>query len=423
MSDLIFKCDFCPLEFANFRRRSIHVRATHFDADGTIPCDQCEHRATSMKALWFHKHQRHDFKPCPECGKVFQRGVLKKHIQAVHPDKAGGEFLSCEHCNYTTKVKKYFENHTMRCYAKFKDHIKKTNEDKTMYKCQECSSMYDSIKILVRHYMKEHKKLPPELSEARKVFMCDQCPDMYFTQKGLDKHVAKDHKQPNENGTEEPKPAAESKPEYIYDCVDCNQTFRGISLYIRHYKKFHGDAMPPDLADKDLICCEKCPTYFESKKSLASHVWYMHTRTAEEKQKKRKQKEKNKQRRQKNTTCPLCGKTFKWEKNCKEHIQVIHENITPFQCDECPKSFGNNRMLFSHKRIVHTKVNCDICGKQIYNPYELMRHKATEHGIIPPNVYLCDFCPSIFRFKQNLHTHLKNKHPFEMKLTNEDDEK
>ena len=81
-------------------------------------------------------------------------------------------------------------------------------------------------------------------------------------------------------------------------------------------------------------------------------------------------------------TCPHCNKLYRTREGLKEHILVVHEKSTPFHCDECPRKFGIQFKLQSHKLIVHSKKNCEICGQQAYNAFELTRHKAASHGIV-----------------------------------------
>ena len=74
------------------------------------------------------------------------------------------------------------------------------------------------------------------------------------------------------------------------------------------------------------------------------------------------------------------------------------------------KNLVSKRTLLSHKQIVHCKVNCDVCGQEIYNSFELKRHKAAVHGIIPAGAFHCENCPLFFRSEKNLRYHIANKH-------------
>ena len=80
----------------------------------------------------------------------------------------------------------------------------------------------------------------------------------------------------------------------------------------------------------------------------------------------------------------------------KEHVLSKHEKNTPFKCDKCDRSYGTNKQLSKHQILVHERVNCDECGKEICNSFILKRHKASAHGILPKDYHQCEECPSFF---------------------------
>ena len=135
--------------------------------------------------------------------------------------------------------------------------------------------------------------------------------------------------------------------------------------------------MPPDFKDQKQFYCDQCPDVFLTKHSLHLHRIKWHPTGDLPAPPKRVYKKKER----KITNCPHCEKTFRCERNCKEHVKVVHEKSTLFECDQCSRKFGLKRTLLSHKQIVHSKVNCDVCGQEIYNSFELKRHKAAVHGI------------------------------------------
>ena len=164
--------------------------------------------------------------------------------------------------------------------------------------------------------------------------------------------------------------------------------------------------MPPDFKDQKQFYCDQCPDVFLTKHSLHLHRIKWHPTGDLPAPPKRVYKKKER----KITNCPHCEKTFRCERNCKEHVKVVHEKSTLFECDQCSRKFGLKRTLLSHKQIVHSKVNCDVCGQEIYNSFELKRHKAAMHGIIPVGAFHCENCPLFFRSEKNLHYHIANKH-------------
>merc|ERR1712223_1593558 len=165
-------------------------------------------------------------------------------------------------------------------------------------------------------------------------------------------------------------------------CDLCEMIFNGPALYIQHYQSKH-KTLPPEYVDKELFFCDQCPFATITKNSLTSHVVYGH--------KNQKQK-----RVKKEYKCQYCGKVFKCKTNCEEHEKVKHEKSTPFKCDQCEMTWGTFVKLSNHKRDVHNRVKCEICGKSICNEFNLKRHQANVHGIKPKNVLQCEKCPRYF---------------------------
>ena len=114
---------------------------------------------------------------------------------------------------------------------------------------------------------------------------------------------------------------------------------------------------------------------------------------------------------------PIVKTTFLSISNYHEHDKSLHENSTPFACEECPRKFALPRTLVKHKKLVHEKVECDICGHVICNSFELKRHRASNHGIFPPNTIRCDQCSLSFHQQASLDNHIEKKtHCIDSKL-------
>ena len=93
------------------------------------------------------------------------------------------------------------------------------------------------------------------------------------------------------------------------------------------------------------------------------------------------------------------------------YLLRIHEKNTPYQCDQCPRSFGLKSKLKTHKRMVHQRIKCPECGQEICNTFQLKRHKAKVHGIKPTNSHQCKLCPSFYNSKVSLDNHIIKVHP------------
>ena len=50
------------------------------------------------------------------------------------------------------------------------------------------------------------------------------------------------------------------------------------------------------------------------------------------------------------------NKIFKLKSHLQEHVETVHENLTPFQCNNCNKSFGRKGALKYHLNNVHDEI-------------------------------------------------------------------
>lgn len=101
------------------------------------------------------------------------------------------------------------------------------------------------------------------------------------------------------------------------------------------------------------------------------------------------------------TICPVCGALVN---NIKCHM-VIHEEVRPHQCAECPKNFTSRNKLQSHINSVHLKkrdYKCEICGKAFLEKNNLKGHLRIHKG---DRKYKCDLCPKTFLFAGTLRCH------------------
>jgi hypothetical protein len=130
--------------------------------------------------------------------------------------------------------------------------------------------------------------------------------------------------------------------------------------------------------------------------------------------------------------CHVCGQQFKHERHLNDHKKVkhnhgnvrynctvckyktmqkdaflghmnIHNNIKPYKCRKCPKSFAYRQSLIAHKCTHSEKVFCcDVCGKQFSNQSHL-----TEHSWVHKDEYRyrCETCNTPFKYRSSLKKH------------------
>ena len=62
----------------------------------------------------------------------------------------------------------------------------------------------------------------------------------------------------------------------------------------------------------------------------------------------------------------LCEMSFAQKGQLKRHVKVIHQQIRPFECDQCKKTFTKKNHLKGHVKAVHQKIRpfeCVQCKK------------------------------------------------------------
>ena len=53
--------------------------------------------------------------------------------------------------------------------------------------------------------------------------------------------------------------------------------------------------------------------------------------------------------------CQECKKSFGYKQILQSHIDAVHKKLTPYKCRECNKSFGSKQLLTRHINTVHKK--------------------------------------------------------------------
>ncbi|XP_017769673.1 PREDICTED: zinc finger protein 271-like [Nicrophorus vespilloides] len=102
--------------------------------------------------------------------------------------------------------------------------------------------------------------------------------------------------------------------------------------------------------------------------------------------------------------CVPCAKTFSCKQNYEIHMNAVHENQKPYECDKCDKKFPYLNSLKCHM-LQHTNKSypCDTCEKVFNHPSSLVYHKEAEHN--NGRKFICNKCKKCFKHKQLLLRH------------------
>jgi KRAB domain-containing zinc finger protein len=356
--------------------------------------------------------------PCPECAEMYHSTSLKQHMLARHVDRTNKQF-KCSHCEYETHASRNLQKHLniihndakqkhkcpeclkrfnfpyeVKAHRRIHDLTQSSggSSEKSSAKCDECDMIFKNPGYLLVHYKKVHKKLPPGIGD-RQQFLCDLCSEVFFKPCSLKEHIAKKH-------------SLESSEQVIYECPECHKEFTGVQYLSQHYKMAH-NATLLSVEGRDNFMCDQCPKVFFSKPSLVFHQKSHHSSdktTAADKTVPVQQFRK----------CSKCDAKFTRLQSLREHIKSKHLKETPYKCDQCHRSYGTGRSLKVHIGQMHERQRCNICGKDICNAFLLQRHKASVHGIIPPNVLQCQYCPLFFNQEATKVKHCIKHHSDQM---------
>lgn len=106
--------------------------------------------------------------------------------------------------------------------------------------------------------------------------------------------------------------------------------------------------------------------------------------------------------------CSECEKTFYCKQLLRLHKSSIHTNIK-VKCEQCDKFFPSARALYAHtlRHKNQDRYICNMCDKKFNNSNSLKRHMAIHSGV---REFVCTICGVGFYRKFNLDVHVKNVH-------------
>ncbi|XP_022214651.2 zinc finger protein 652-A [Drosophila obscura] len=248
---------------------------------------------------------------------------------------------------------------------------------KKPHSCPHCPKTYQGQKTLDRHMARQHKPVDPEVeadygncmildSRPQPVYKCEQCANTFFTKLMLVMHMKQYHKVRRE--------AAVSAASPSFNCVECDMELPRLRLLDEHMLKAHG-------GPACVICKRRYKTRHELKRHQLRH---------------------NSER---NVVCshPGCEKRFFTTRHMRNHTKV-HTEEKNFVCENCGYSCRNKETLRVHIRS-HTgerPFGCKVCEKRFPSHSGLREHMAM-HSTDRP--YVCNVCDATFSRQKGLYHH------------------
>ncbi|CAH8644367.1 unnamed protein product [Dicrocoelium dendriticum] len=265
---------------------------------------------------------------------AFSKGLLK-HARDVHNEFAPAMY-ECTHC--------YERFSDKRCW---RTHLDKHNEGYSQ-RCLECGRAFRLRASLLHHIRTHH-------GEDQGPATCEYCGLTYPKRGSLRYHIFRMHNQ-----------------ELAHECTMCQRRFRLETELRRHVKEMHSGAVRCEICHKvcsNLRCyaqhrqkhfrtriyqCTDCQATFKSKLAMKRHIRVEHLQLGPER-----------------FECQICGKIVT---QIGMHM-LIHKEAR-FECEYCNKRFTKAAYYNEHLRIHlgEQPFECHICQKRFNKKSNLNVH-------------------------------------------------
>lgn len=220
-----------------------------------------------------------------------------------------------------------------------------------------------------------------------KKFPCETCQKLFAVKCHLTAHIQTVH---------------EKSRSFL--CHECAQTFHHVALLLLHLRRRHPKAKPKAsrrsfLAaddDDEPVTRDRDVNFYRN--ALHSRLLRIHTCSSES--------------NQIEIHCELCKEKFEKFSILEAHLLTSHENIRPFACKMCDKSYRSKEAYKAHSAN-HTgsseaKFQCELCARFFARKLSLLTHQATAHSDTRP--FSCTSCEKAYKSKHDLGIHVKHAH-------------
>ncbi|CAO1357306.1 unnamed protein product [Diamesa serratosioi] len=299
-------------------------------------CSLCDEKFKNIRSKESHIKASHiNERVCKTCKEKCKTAIsLERHVKTHLHELTH----MCHHCG-----KKY------RILSQLTRHIKTSHDSTTSndFVCDICGYNIKHRANLTRHMKSRHLKL--------KRFKCLQCTieRTFTTKNSLDQHTYNSH-----------------QVEAPYKCVACNRGFPTESNLRSHNKNFDCKSDKKRkacnsglyvLEVKGEYHCKLCNCVYSSLDKFRSHYKSKHRFSL---------------------ICNVCGQQMGNYTSLIRHKKTIHENLKPFKCPFCDKSFGQKNSLDSHRN-THTgdkPHQCKLCPFKTGDQRTIYKHQKQMHS-------------------------------------------
>ena len=335
-----FTCEYClatftsKIEFFNHRK---------LQSENSYLCDICHMSFPFLGYLLVHLkfHSENAEKMnfvCKQCGvRNTNLTELKKHMIS----HTGEHVYKCCQCSKTFAHHHNWRSHMSVhkshglikcscCYQFFETRAALSEHKMSLQeiKCGLCGQVFPNRASQMIHFKSEHEDT---------ILRCHICQRIYSTQRELEEHIARHGRRSRKQ------------------CPICGNMVTNIHNHILIHKPIE------EMAATELWICDKCPSKFRTKSSLLNHIKTNHNVGR--------------------SKCHLCLQSFKNYKGLYRHLNNVHSNLMPYQCE--------------------------VCGKRCKLKSNLKVHMRSHSSA---KMFPCELCDRAFNYKSSLQGHLKSKH-------------
>ena len=407
------KKDVCHICFQHFRSE-IQLNYHFAEVHEEVNCSHCD--LTFPNKIVMQKHieilrNRVDLhlrvKSCEICNKVFStKDILFSHISSQHGMEKVNEIIKTLPKNERPTVKCSKCELYMWTEQGIKKHLEIVHES---IPCVVCKKVFTTKDILFEHIRSQHgmdkvkemiKKLPKEDRPSKK---CSYCDSYCWTDQGMIKHLEKVHG----NKT----------------CVVCEKLFQTKDILFAHIRSEHGEDKVKEIIkkipkeDRPTKKCLYCDSYCWTEQGMIDHLANVHEISA----------------------CVICKKVFETKDTLFAHIRSEHgmekvkeiikmlpqEERPSKKCSKCEAYCWTEQGMIEHLTTVHDNSFRRIqqeSNENDQNEVKIIDNttvKEKDHNTITENVkntgqvlwvFKCTICGSVFKEKQSMANHNKEKH-------------
>ncbi|XP_022708827.1 telomere zinc finger-associated protein-like [Varroa jacobsoni] len=296
---------------------------THFVGYRCLLCKFTTLHRTRLAAHYpLHKKERARFE-CRMCGATLSStSALKKHV-ARHSEGT----ICCSMCEYKTYDQFLLREHLAT----------KHNEVRKKYKCEHCDKEFGTFKRFFQHRQEAHKGFVYKRQVDPKI--CDRCDFQSTKVKEMNAHKL------SHQGMVDVLPNGR----YLCRIQGCSDTFSSATKYEMHFTKVHDKNNIYGLRSERGRSCkvEGCSFTTVRESHLKLHMRVHRTQqtkgtdlteggeTAQTATHVAPPPAKAEKKKRAQGTCHICMAKFSDKYKVRSHIETVHSNLKPHECDMC----------------------------------------------------------------------------------------